>query len=204
MHKDVQFWLYIHSSAFPQVAKKSLKSVLERAVYEGGTTTIFRGQPASPLERGHFSSSEGEVVSVSRSGWGWRADTCFTPKVLRVAFLTLLASPQVRNHYPWASSCCWQGQDGSSALLRHPCWRSGLPGKEAAASTVKRGPKMGEAEKFQRVKVMPRACGDTSGYLWRRLGHGSCSGCYFYLLVQGQSTKALVSLSPHPNGKEPP
>lgn len=54
---------------------------------------------------------------------------------------------------------------GSSALPR-----PGLPGKVAAASTVKRGPEMGEAGKFQRVKVMPRGCGDTSGYLWRRLG----------------------------------
>jgi len=78
---------------------------------------------------------------------------------------------------------------GSSTLPRCPCWSPGLPSEEAAASAVRRGPKTEESGEFQRVKVKLKRRGDTSGHLWKRLGHGPPRGYYYHLLVQAKKQR---------------
>lgn len=91
-------------------------------------------------------------------------------KVLRVAShppgTKHACASQVRNLCPRVSSCLGQGWgalEWEQCLQRHPSLSPGLPEREAAARARRRGHEMGEAGKFQRVKVMLRRCGDTWG-----------------------------------------
>lgn len=159
----MQSWFYLHlyTSPSPCNKRKLLKSNPERKWkkyhhHRRGQCDVPLGMGQEALQWLWRRGSPGGQARVPSRCWGW-LPTLLAPRHA--------CASQVRNLYPQVSSCLRQGW-GAVEWEQCPA-KAPIPQPGAAwegdSSAGRRGHEMGEAGKFQRVKVMLRRCGDTCG-----------------------------------------